>query len=103
MKKVERYKCDFCGKLTVKEETMKHHEQECIHNPNGRNCFMCVHSVEGGYVDNWYGGEDFLEEAAFCGLHLEPLKLLRQQGFDALTCKDFVRDDKMYWHKKAER
>lgn len=103
MKKVERYKCDFCKKLAVKPETIERHEKECINNPESRNCYLCVHSVMGGYVDMYpYGGEKFVDDIPYCGLHLEQLATLRKQGYTALNCEDFVRDEKMYWYKQAK-
>lgn len=102
MKKVERYKCDFCKKLAARPETIERHEKECINNPDSRNCYLCVHSVQGGYVDMPYGGSSFNEEVPYCSYHEEPLSALRQSGYTALNCEEFGRDDKMYWHKQAE-
>ena len=41
MKKVERYKCDFCNKIAARPETILKHEAECLKNPDGKNCYMC--------------------------------------------------------------
>lgn len=103
MKKVVRYKCDYCKKLAVKPETIEHHEKECIKNPESRNCYLCVHSIQGGYVDTPYDGEKFAENIPYCGIRREQLGLLREYGCTALNCKYFERDDKMYWEKQAER
>lgn len=104
MKKVERYKCDYCKKTAAKPDTIERHEKECIKNPNSRNCYLCVHSVQGGYVDMLpYGEESFESDIPFCNLHQEPLSTLRQFGRTALKCEDFKRDNCMYWDKQAER
>lgn len=103
MKKVVRYKCDYCRRIAAKPETIEHHEKECIHNPNGKNCYVCKHSVQGGWLDLPYGGSSFETDVPYCSYHEEPLSALRQSGYTALNCEDFARDDKMYWHKQAEK
>ena len=41
MKEVTRFKCDYCNRLTAKQQTMEKHEKACKHNPNCFNCYMC--------------------------------------------------------------
>lgn len=102
MKKVTRWQCSFCRKTTAKPETMAVHELECIKNPNGRNCYMCERAVLGGYRQG-YGGEYWDESMAFCSYHLEPLDLLRAQGYRATDCEDFVRSKELYKYREGEK
>lgn len=99
MKKVVRYKCSFCRKEAALPETIERHEEECVKNPEGRNCYVCKHSVKGGCVDQ-FNGSQWDDNIPFCQLHEEPLPLLRRQGFTAIKCSDFIRDDKMYFERK---
>lgn len=41
MKKVERYKCDFCNKIAARPETILKHEAECLKNQMERIA-ICV-------------------------------------------------------------
>jgi hypothetical protein len=44
MKKVEAYKCDFCGRLLKSRAGAMRHEPTCDKNPaNDRACFHCQH------------------------------------------------------------
>ncbi|WP_336772329.1 hypothetical protein [Paenibacillus sp. MMO-58] len=45
MKEVTRYKCDHCEKLAARPSTIAKHEPVCVSNPEGKNCFNCVHQV----------------------------------------------------------
>lgn len=49
MKIVERYKCDYCRKITARKSTIEKHEKECVANPESVNCFRC----EFACVDDW--------------------------------------------------
>ena len=49
MKKVDRYKCDFCNKIAARPETILKHEAECLKNPDGKNCYMCEMAYQGDY------------------------------------------------------
>lgn len=102
MKKVTRWQCSFCQKTTAKPETMAAHERECIKNPEGRNCYMCERAVLGGYRQG-YGGEYWDESMAFCSYHLEPLDLLRAQGYKAIDCEDFVHSKELYKYREGEK
>lgn len=103
MKKVVRYKCDYCRRIAAKPETIEHHEKECIHNPNGRNCYVCKHSVQGGWMDLPYGGDRFDENVPYCDLHREPLEILRNSGYNALNCQDFERCEEMFYCRQGEK
>lgn len=98
MKKVVRYKCSYCQRLAAKPETIERHEQECIHNPNSKNCYKCQFAVQGGYRDNCYGGTDFVSDMPYCSLHEEPLEQIRYCRQDALRCPDYKQGD-MYFQK----
>ncbi|MDR1703477.1 MAG: hypothetical protein LBS19_02160 [Clostridiales bacterium] len=52
MKQVTRYRCDFCGRTYAKAATVERHEKECCQNPDGVNCFLCVHSYIGDWSDD---------------------------------------------------
>lgn len=90
MKQVQRFKCDYCNKTTAREETMKRHEAECIHNPNSRNCFMCEFSCVDDYEDYepWWGNYT-VKDVAQCVYTDERL----HRG-DALKCEHFIRSNK---------
>lgn len=101
MKQVVRYQCGFCKKLAVRPETILKHEKECIHNPDGRNCFLCKFSVQGGYVDTPFG-EQWQDTIPYCQLEGLPLMAMRETGHTALNCAYFARDDKMYHERNEE-
>lgn len=46
VKKVNQYKCDFCGKKMYSKAAINKHEKHCTSNPN-RECRMCV-ELNGG-------------------------------------------------------
>lgn len=87
MKQVQRYKCDYCNRVTAKAETMERHEIECLHNPNTINCFMCEFACIDYYEEytSW-GGDRTVKDAPQCAYTNEIL----QRG-DALTCEKFRR------------
>ncbi len=101
MKQVIRYKCSFCSRLAARPETILRHEAECLHNPDGRNCYQCAYSVQGGFVDTPYG-EILDEKIPYCNIHLEPLPHLRADGFTAVKCEYFARDNKIYDERNDE-
>jgi len=94
MKIVQRYKCSYCQKLTVKQETMEKHEKECRHNPNGKNCYMCANSYEGDYDNSEYST---IRNAPICAYNEEILT-----PHDALKCEGFVRSDDMYYLRSED-
>lgn len=100
MKQVVRYQCGFCKKLAVRPETILKHEKECIHNPDGRNCFLCKFSVQGGYVDTPFGEQH--TDAPYCLLEGLPLWAMRQDGHTAVNCAYFARDEKMYYERNEK-
>lgn len=65
-KEVVLQQCDYCRKTAKRVSTIEHHEKICINNPNGINCFLCVHQEYGiFYIDRWDGGQDE-KELYFC-------------------------------------
>ena len=91
MKQVIRYKCDYCPQIYAKPETIERHEKECVHNPEGINCFLCVHMVNDMEFDYQSGYE------RGCALYYEPLRLLKQSGGAcmsfAIACDSFKRKE----------
>ena len=91
MKKVERYRCDHCGKLLAKEETMKKHEAECIHNPLSINCYRC----EFACVDDYEQYNDY--DDSIHTRHDVPQCAYLEDVIDdniASRCSRFRRSDK---------
>lgn len=103
MKKVVRYKCSYCQRLAAKSITIYAHEQECIHNPDSKNCYKCHFAVKGGYRDDGYTGDStYIEDMPYCLLHECPLDELRYSGTTALNCSDYKQGD-MYYQKECGR
>lgn len=101
MKKVVRYKCSYCQKLAAKATTIYAHEQECIHDPNSKNCYKCQFAVKGGYRDDSYtGSSTYVEDMPYCLLHECPLDELRYSGKTALNCSDW-KPGGMYFEKNC--
>lgn len=102
MKKIVRYQCSFCKrKIAARPETILKHEAECMHNPDGKNCYLCKFSVLGGAVDTPFG-EMWDEKIPYCELEGIPLPHLRAEGFTALNCEHFVRDSELYEKRSGE-
>lgn len=97
MKQIVRYKCDFCNKIAAKPQTIMKHELECTKNPNGRNCFVCKHSCQGGW-----DGDNYRPNEAYCTIQEVSLTSLRQENFTAMNCEDFVRTEEMYYERLHE-
>lgn len=45
-RRVFAWKCQYCGALKEKELIAKRHEIACLHNPNARNCILCVNAYQ---------------------------------------------------------
>lgn len=105
MKKVIRYKCDYCTKLYAKPETMERHEPECIKNPDGINCLLCAFCYIGDWeYDEYHNSEDvpiciIREEAC---RELKDIPAARGHKSYAPMCEDFKRrsDGGVYHHNK---
>lgn len=94
MKQVQRYKCDYCRKTTVKQKTMEKHEKICIHNPNSLNCYMCANAYEGDYDKDEYST---IRSAPICSYEEEII-----QTNDAPVCSKFVRSNEIYWMRDED-
>jgi hypothetical protein len=86
------YQCDFCKKVKAKLETIKKHENICLNNPNGFNCYMCEHAYLGtAYVDDCYGGTHEYKDKPICN---------EQEDFInnniAETCERYKRSEYIY-------
>jgi hypothetical protein len=96
MKKVERYKCDYCNKLAVHSETIENHETICIHNPNGKNCYMCEFSC---FCDTWESDGPYSDYKDVCVCVINDDI---QKTNEALNCEHFKRSNKMYLERDYE-
>jgi hypothetical protein len=103
MKKVVRYKCDYCQKLAAKPETIERHEEVCLKNPNGKNCYMC----EMAYQDDYEIFHDYNEtystvkDQCICAYTDEAVSSVLGgcDGNIAPKCFMFRRSDKGYWYR----
>lgn len=43
-RRVFAWQCQYCGTLKRTELIAKRHEAACLHNPDAKNCILCVHS-----------------------------------------------------------
>lgn len=106
MKKVIRYKCDFCQKLAAKPETIERHEKVCIKNPKGMNCYMC----EMAYMDDYevyHGYNDTystVKDQCMCAYTDEVVSATvgPADGNEAPTCEYFHRAEDGYWYRGRE-
>jgi hypothetical protein len=79
---------DNCRKIEKTLKGIEKHEKHCIHNPNGKHCYMCKHCYEGEYRDV-YG---YLRVVQMCCSET----VLGRMKED---CPRFERDTKPYHHK----
>jgi len=61
VKTIQRYKCDFCKKRTVKW-VMEIHERRCFRNPN-RYCDFCENK---GFTMDEENGYSFKQPCPYC-------------------------------------
>lgn len=102
MKQVIRYKCDFCQKLATYIKTIEHHEEECMHNPQGRNCYICEFSYLGDYDDgNDYSG--ILRDQCICAYSEDIVSSIYRDGNLALECSMFCRGNGSYYSRTQEQ
>ena len=90
MKQVQRFKCDFCNRITARADTMERHEIECVHNPNTVNCFMCEFSCIDDYEIDEPWGATTAHDVPQC-IYTEDML---HRG-DALECEKFVRSKEL--------
>ena len=104
MKKVVRYKCDYCGKIAVKPETILRHEAACIKNPDGKNCYMCEMAYMGDYeYDDGYGGGT-VKDQCMCAYNEDVVSAVLGDGEGncAPKCRMFHRAEDGYWYRSYE-
>ena len=80
MRKVQAYKCDYCGKCFLRPCNAVQHEASCNANPERRNCKTCVHGCIGLiYYDDpnacypWSDQEDRQQMVPYCDYHNIPI------------------------------
>jgi len=102
MEEVRRYKCNFCQKLAVKKETIERHEKICIHNPEGKNCYMC----ECSYLDDYDDGNDYsrvIKDQCMCAFNEDVVSAIFRDGNIASNCPMFHRSDRSYWYRTYDQ
>lgn len=43
-RRVLAWECRYCGALKKTENICLRHEITCVHNPDAKNCILCIHS-----------------------------------------------------------
>lgn len=100
MERVSRYKCDFCQKMAVKQETIERHEKVCVHNPEGKNCYMCECSYLADYEEDDY---HTLKDQCLCAYNDDVISATHRKGNMAPECCMFHRSDTIYWERDYEQ
>lgn len=104
MKKVVRYKCDYCNKLAVKPETIQRHEEVCMKNPDGKNCYMCELAYQGDYY--YFDGykDAVVKDQCMCAYTDEIVSAVLggADGNYAPKCRMFHRAEDGYWYRSYE-
>lgn len=104
MKKVTRYKCDFCQKLAVRPETIERHEAVCLKNPAGKNCYMC----EMAYLDDYVNEDEYyqrvVKDQCMCTYYDDVVSTLLGSGDGnyAPKCSMYHRAKDGYWYRDRE-
>lgn len=103
MKKVTRYKCNFCQKLAARPETIERHEEVCLKNPNGKNCYMC----EMAYLGEYDPGDEYsriVKDQCMCVYTDEVVSAVLGSGDGnyAPKCSMYHRADDIYWKRDRE-
>lgn len=93
MKEVKRYKCDHCKVIRATIKGIERHEGQCLHNPNGVNCFSCEYAYEGDYEDD-YGHT--IQSVPMCSNNEDIIR----ENF-ASKCDMYKRVDKPYYCRKV--
>ena len=96
MKEVKRYQCEYCKKVSVRKGVILKHEQECLHNPDGKNCYVCKHAC---IRDSETLGM-IVEHVPFCALRKADLRDIRKTGLRAPNCDNFEKGNGLYDYRK---
>lgn len=105
MKKVVRYKCDYCQKLAARPETIERHEEVCLKNPNGKNCYMC----EMAYLDDYINEDEYharvIKDQCMCVYQYDVVSAVLGgcDGNFAPKCSMFHRAEDGYWYRDREK
>ena len=103
MKKVTKYKCDFCQRLAAKPDTIKKHEAVCLKNPEGKNCYMC----EMAYLDDYDPGDGYsreIKDQCMCAYMDDVVSALLGSGDGNIApkCSMYHRAKDVYWNRDRE-
>lgn len=96
VKTLQKYKCDFCKRRSVKS-AMERHEKVCWRNPN-RICPLCENNPKGVKVMDGreYGGSDYYEACHYCSQRdPEKEKSIDQFYTSQQPTKDRATEDKV--------
>lgn len=105
MKQVVRYKCDYCQKTAARPETILRHEEVCLHNPNGKNCYMC----EMAYLDDYEADNGYhvqvVKDQCMCAYTDDVVSALLGSGDGnyAPKCNMYHRSEDGYWYRDREK
>lgn len=106
-KEVVLQQCDYCRKTAKRVSTIEHHEKICINNPNGINCFLCVHQEYGiFYIDRWDGARmkrNFIsvQSMRFLAIEIWRLNVIGLKGASGdFRRKNDVDTEVMVWMKR---
>ena len=104
MKQAIRYKCDYCNKLAVKPITIQRHEEVCMKNPNGKNCYMCEMAYQGDYFYDDGCREGVIKDQCMCIYTDEVVSATigSADGNYAPKCRMFHRAEDGYWYRSME-
>lgn len=106
MKKVIRYKCDYCQKLAARPETIERHEQVCIKNPQGKNCYMCEMAYMDDYdiYNDYNGSYTTAKDQCMCAYLDDVISatIYAAEGNRAPHCENFRRAEDGYWYRSRE-
>jgi len=89
------YKCDHCRKVMATVAGMERHEKQCLHNPDGHNCYSCDKSFLGDYDDDC--SYSVAHDVPICAYTQD---IIRENFAD--RCCGYKRTDKSY-HNRTEK
>lgn len=104
MKRVIRYKCEYCQKLAARPETIQRHEATCLKNPNGKNCYMCEMAYMGEYYYEDGYSERTMKDQCMCAYTEEVVSAVLgdASGNWAPHCSMYHRAEDGYWYRDYE-
>jgi hypothetical protein len=93
MKRIIAYKCEYCGKVLKTKWGMLKHENTCLKNPVGKNCFMCKQSEIKDIVAD-YDEETIVKDVPTCPWSY------RIDWNMAPSCEHFERTDTIIYQRR---